>query len=220
MYAPAVKPGIQLNTFAVIDKRDQLSSETLALQYEDYLGGTFWARDFVYGGAIAHNFKKQYPILTIEVKAGTPETIDSVNSWWEVFVSVLDTPDCGQILHEQRTREQVYLDNLWLLDSALAELFTFQQWEVVENPGDPAQVMWMSEGRASVVSVESITAIGVDFLAHTSNEPGARYKDPYWSVDGAYAVTTGLRVRICHNDSALYVYDIPVPDRIGIVAHK
>jgi len=220
MYAPAVKPGIQLNTFAVIDKRDQLSSETLALQYEDYLTGTFWARDFAYGGAIAHSFKKQYPLLTLEVKAGTLESIRDNSGFWEVFVSVLDTPDCGGILHEQRTREQVYLDNFWMLDSALAELFTFQMYDVVENPGDPVQTVWMSEGRAAFVSVDSITPLGVDFSAHTGNDSITRYKDPYFSLDGAYAVTTAMRVLLCHEEPVQYEYDIPAPDRIGIVAHK
>ena len=35
-----------LNTFVIFDERADLNTETLGKSYEDYLAGSFWARDW------------------------------------------------------------------------------------------------------------------------------------------------------------------------------
>jgi len=224
IHAPEVKRNVRLNCFGVVDRKDDLSGAALGLQVDDFYEGYFWARDWVNRGAsAAEGLEKSYPLLAVEHKIVRPYDIASNTAQLEVWFNLLDTKDCGGRLHEARTRETVYWDNIGMLRALFVELFSVQGY-TYKKAGQSDYEKWASPGlTASLLAageIDSANPTGEDFGAVSSRKGVEIFKNPRLNNDGAIAVTAKLEVEVCLEAPPEYSYSTTTPDPVPITASK
>lgn len=223
IYAPEVKKNVRLNCYGIVERREDLSGAALGLQIDDFYEGYFWSREWVNAGASAsEGLAKDYPLLAVEHKVVRPVNLRGRSAMIELWLNVLDTKDCGGRLHEERTRETVYRDNINMLRSLLAELFTFQEYQYTK--GANTYDKWASAGlTASLLgdsTIDSATATGIDFAGLSSAKEAEIFKNLRLNNDGAIAVTCKLEIEVCLDEPTAYTYGYTAPDPTGVTAHK
>jgi hypothetical protein len=223
IYSPEVKDGVRLNCFGIVERREDLSGDALGLQLDDYYEGYFWSREWVDAGASASSgLQKDYPLLAVEHKVVRPVSLRGRTAKIEVWLNVLDTKDCGGRLHEARTRETVYRDNINMLRSLLAELFTFQEYQYTK--GANTYDKWASAGLTAALlgdsTIDSAEPTGLDFGGLSSAKEAEIFKNLRLNNDGAIAVTCKLEVEICLDTPTPYLYGYTAPEPKGVTAHK
>lgn len=222
IYSPTVG-NVRFNSYALLHRPEQLEAIGYGMQYEDFLNGFCWFKDWVYRGcSAAEAFKTEYTSLVIEnhsiVKAqGVGNVV------MQVFLTVIDTPDCGGRLHTQRTKEKVYEDNFALLFAACNLLESHKRYEVT-YPDTSTAIIWAPPGLIAQMTLDgTITAhtfTGVDMKA-SIEVVGPAFKNlPLSTKDDTYAVTQELSIQACIIPASDGNYAIPDVAKKGIVAYN
>ena len=105
-----------INTFGVVDNRNDSQHAALGMNYNDYLNGEFWARDWVKSGANPNTMKKDFPVLMMETSDFVAKEINPpiIKGCQQFYIAVEDLIEC-ETCDEQRTANQVSCDvfDLW-----------------------------------------------------------------------------------------------------------
>lgn len=224
IYYPDLKNRPKLNTFGIVDRKSDLNSDTLEMTFEDYEAGYVWCRDWVYSGATANRGPKvEYAALIVEHKV-THRDVGSTISKAELWLNVFDTKDCGNRLHEKRTREQVYYDNMQIMACIINELYQYK-WHTVTYPGGGSDQQLLTIELAAQLVADGVYTSAVDTsidLVPNILELGAMFKNPdLTNKAGAYAVTCKLLVELCESPTDCYT-NYTQPDHVqkGITGYK
>lgn len=104
--------------------------------FEDYLEGSFWARDWEAGGADPNELKREFPLTLLE----TPELkIVNQEECRKYALTVIGQYDCKDCKGCNRTKEQVGCDTEDILKNILREIKKFGKFE-----NDEGVELWAS----------------------------------------------------------------------------
>lgn len=197
IYAPEVRPGLVLESFVVMNDRDQLSAANLGMQYEDYLEGYMWSRDWVEGGADPGELRVEYPVLVVETKTSIRQSLERRDESVLVYISVMDTPKCARLLHENRTKEKVYQDCFGMMRSVMGGLKDTYWWDLVVSGS--ALTGWMHQGQYDALNIDQVTGGPIPIDSYIQSEELVIYKDPYLNHDQAVGVSVEVEFAICED---------------------
>lgn len=142
----AYEPNTQVNTFAVIGEAPKLRLENFGVKYDHYLEGAFWSRTWVATGADPDKLTAEFPVLFAENREAELDDIHSeeiTQPWTFLLIDRIECPDCPE--PESRTPEQVKRNAMTMLRRFLAELYTYELWEI--DRAGTLTYEWISRGR-------------------------------------------------------------------------
>lgn len=150
----AYEPGYQVNTIALVDGIPDIRHESFNQKYEDFVAGHFWSRTWVNQGADPDGIKAEYPAMFVENRTASQECLDTqdIQYQWDVLIiDKLECPDCNK-LGRDRTGAETKAAVLVMLRRFLAELYTYQKWEVMR--GEDTTQEWISLGRLQIYEAD------------------------------------------------------------------
>ena len=205
-------PGLQINTFGLVDSIPDLAHESLGYSFQDYLNGHFWSRYWVGNGADPERIKADFPALYVEVTDARQICIDDPEFEQRFSILVIDKIKCDDCpTPENRSGRSVAQGAREMLRIVLKELSTYQLWTVDDN-GDISD-QWISSGRAAyLASLPGYTLTGpTDFL-------GAAIADTEFSIFEAgtwedfRAQRTAINFTFCLVPEFEFNYQTPLID--------
>lgn len=211
-----------LNTFAVFDQREQLDAPNLGKTYEDFVAGTFWARNWFLSGASPSTLQKEYGILALEHKsADMPDIMSPGELLQPVYVNVLQTVACDTCPGTcPQTAEAVDASNFRILQRVLAELHNFYLYQVTPEGGGPAETYnaWLSEGQAAAMQADGALMLQRRQLSAWIQQDGhIRIYKTFFGVDRVRSAAVELVFRTCEPEDFAFQYATPEVQKLGVV---
>lgn len=216
----AFAPGLQINTFALVDKVPDLQSNSFGKTYQDYLDGLVWGRKFVGGGADPNNMHLEFPVLFLEPGEGlTPCPGDEEwrQKWRLLVVDMIACEACPPGI--KRNAEIVQANAKLMIRAFLKELYTYALYEIEIDAVTTFQ--WLSAGRLAYLEGEGATVIDgpledmPSVLNETLNEniPIIEWGRPvYDKYIGAF---TEIGTTFCESINLDFRYDVPVVEGLA-----
>ena len=92
----AYRPGLTVNSFALVDGIPNLDHPSYGYTIEDYRAGNFWSRDWVGAGAMSSELKGQWPILMPELRESRTKSSNTIEHTVDLtLVDHLTAAHCG-----------------------------------------------------------------------------------------------------------------------------
>lgn len=122
----------QIDTFAVVDKKEDFSSSNFNKTYTDFERGTFWSRYWVNQGMDENSLKVTYPALVLEQKRFLMDDICEDKICWDWWFNIIDVPDCSDCPDEcNRSIEELDYDLQIMALNIIRELQRFRYYKIV-----------------------------------------------------------------------------------------
>ena len=195
-------PGVQINTFALVDGMPDLEGQSFGYGYSDFEHGYFWSRGWVLGGGDPNTIKGEFPVLFLELN-GT----DLDNGDHEISLTLVDKIECESCPPELVRTGPTLTANLTRAARALlSEVNSY----VLYDMGSTLQ--WMSEGRAETVE----RGFEQDELSEYLDLTRVRIR-PWGDYPGLRGITLNLTLTTCESGAAPFRYDTPVDPLVGAI---
>jgi len=123
---------LQPNGFAVFDFPPNWGSPSLGYEFQDFVDGNLWFRQWVGNGASKNDFCAEYPLVLLEQKTNVAEDYDSDAMVCKFHIVVIDKIKCENCPdHIRRTDSTVLNFTLQMLRNLLKEFVKVNcyQWE-------------------------------------------------------------------------------------------
>ena len=92
----AYRPGLTVNSFALVDGIPNLDHPSYGYTIQDYRAGNFWSRDWVGAGAMSSELKGQWPVLMPELRESRTKSSNTIEHTVDVtLVDHLTAAHCG-----------------------------------------------------------------------------------------------------------------------------
>lgn len=170
----AHNPGLQVNSFIVVDQAPDLRQNSFGKTYTDYLNGRFWSRDWVNEGAAPDKIYATYPALFLEPQNAQLFDPDSENANYTFSFLLVDKIDCDTCPGDQlRSGDRVQDYTRIMLRNFINELSSYglYRYDLGEGEAD----YWTSAGRLQYLLDEAIISeyqnVGSDMYALIDQGP-------------------------------------------------
>lgn len=130
-------PGVQVNTFGLVDDTPDVFGESFGYSFGSYLNGFFWSRMWVLNGADPNKISGEYPALFLEL-AGS----DLEDGTHQISMVLIDKIECSTCPPEIiRTGPAIESNLRRAVRALLAEVDGYVLYDLGE------QYQWASPGR-------------------------------------------------------------------------
>lgn len=202
------RPGLAVNTFAVVDDRPDIEGQSFGYSYQDFESGYFWSRDWVASGASRGTIRGQWPVLFVEQRrTGINARGQTQRSTEFIDIMILDKIVCeGCPPSMKRTGPQVYRNMKRIARGVLNELDRYRKYQ------RPSGDQWAAIGRAetwgepldeidSLWEYLNLSSVEIEpWGASYPNHRGARFQ---------------INLHTCEIDDFEFLYDKPPVTLLG-----
>lgn len=149
----------QVDSFAVVDKKEDFSTSNFNKTYTDFEKGTFWSRFWTKQGANPDHLKITYPALVLEQKRMLKQDICEPETCWEWWFNFIDVPDCSDCPDEcNRSIEEVDYDLQIMALTFINEMLKYCLFTVIIDGEEMS--MWATQQEIDcLVEAEEIEVI-------------------------------------------------------------
>lgn len=195
-------PGVQINTFALVDQSPDLMGQSFGYEFNDYLNGFFWSRRWVLGDASPNTICGEYPALFIELTGSDVE-----DGTHEISIVLVDKIECETCPPEVvRTGPAVESNLRRAARALLLEIESYILYDV----GDAYQ--WASPGRA--LAWETPPVDEPDDIENYMDVTKTRIRK-WGDYPGLRGVALNLGLSTCEVATAPFRYDTPIEPLAG-----
>jgi hypothetical protein len=138
-------------SFAQVDSKTEANHPTFGRVYLDYKEGDFWAKDWVAGGALKSEMKKEYGALLVERQKAVANTVMSSTECTPYWFCFMDTPDCVNC-PDGCKRNVSGIDDM-LLVWARTFIREFMRFGLYEHDGD---YYWLNPEMAAALGTNKL----------------------------------------------------------------
>ena len=202
----AYRPGLTVNSFALVDGMPNLDHESYGYTFEDYRAGNFWSRDWVGAGAMSSELRGQWPVLMPELRESRTKSSNTIEHTVDVtLVDHLTAAHCGP-----RSGPVVY-DNLLRMALAVrGEVLSYGLYDT-----DEFGLVWSTENRMERIEGLQLSPLMAELKDYVKFNAEIRPWGDYPHLRGLYLSLTLTECIVL--DGPAFRYDRAEPQVRGVV---
>lgn len=208
----------RVDTFSTFKSRSELNETTYGRSYEDYLNGSFWARNWVKAGASRNDMAKNGNAILFENKRRKVVDLTCGKNLANIYITSLqykERPDGSK-----KTEDEMAENNANVLMDFLAEFQTYGKYDYQISGSDP-DTAWITELHARHLedqdNVDFVTFRGMDLCSRIVNLKNIELFETNWGFQGFQGSSMMLQVEVNNEPAREFDYRFEEYDTKNII---